>query len=239
MARKGGINFTVGGTTVANAETAFDRLSHQVRIIHKHLGELTRPFDKISSHLVKSIKQKFDNGTFNQAPDGGTIKRSRYTKSLRKRRNIPEDNPRLKSTGALRDSIKRITGPTAKQKGVEDREVLTLRIGSAGVPYAKDQLMGGVWEIPIILGEMTKKGYEHKYIDWDGIQGTPSNSQIYGKKWAKLSTLRRETHRVHYPGNDIFGISSDNEAYITRVLMDFFQQAIKTANEGGGGVVPF
>jgi len=238
MARKGGINFTVGGSTVKNADTAFDRLSHQVAIIHRHLGELTRPFDKISAHLIKSIKSKFDSGAFNQDPEGAVIKRSRYTKSIRKRRGLPSD-PRLKATGRLRDSIVRRPGPTAKKKGVKDREVLTLRLGSVGVPYVREQIMGGVWEVPVMLGEVNKRGTQHKYIDWDQLEGTPSNSQIYGNKWSKLSGLKKEIHEVTYPGNDIFGISSDNEAYINRILIEFFQQAVKAKGKGGGGLIPF
>ena len=242
MARKGGINFTVGGATVANAETAFDRLAHQVSVISKHLGELTRPFDKIAARMVPRIKQKFRDGVFDTDESGSVITPSKFTKRIKKQTATDwGSDHRLIRTGKLMHSIRRRPGPTAKSKGVEEREVLTLRIGSVGVPYAKDQILGGVWEVPVFIGKVNKRGYQHKYLDWErAIPENPGgNAGKYGADTKRITALPRGIEQVTYPGNNIFGLSDDDNNFIKRLLLQYFQQAVKEASKGGGGVIPF
>jgi hypothetical protein len=242
VARKGGINFTVGGKTFADADSAFDRLTHQVSVISKHLGELTRPFDEIGPKLMASIRNKFNDGAFNVDESGSVITPSKFTRRIKKHTatHWNSDN-RLVRTGKLMNSIRRRPGPTAKTKGVEEREVLTLRIGSVGVPYAKDQILGGVWEVPVFIGNTNKRGYQHKYIDWE--RATPDspggNAGKYGAATDRITALPRGIERVTYPGNNIFGLSDDDNNMIKTILLQYFQQAVKEASKGGGGVIPF
>jgi len=222
--RAGRIEFYVGARRLRNAEHAMDELTAQTRTIQKKVGDLTRPFDKISSKLLRSIKQRFDSGAFDKKEftGGEKITKSRWTRAVRKARGANPVNPALKQTGALKNSIQRMPSPT-KTKGGRRREVAVLRLGSQGVPYAQIHLTGGEWRVPVRAVDDDS----FPYLDYDELDDVPSNRQMYGNQWTKISTLPKRFKTVEIPVRNYFALSNNDEAMIEREINKALQNTIK------------
>ena len=221
------VTFTVGGVNVANEDSFMDKLVQETNALKKHLGELTPVFDELTSgpsNLIQRIQKRFDDGSLNKKKyrgSGAPFKRSQYTKLARKN---PNGNT-LKDTGRLRDSIGRMSSPTKNKSGGQ-REVNVLRIGSKGVKYAIDQLMGSSWEIDVFMGPKTKHG-QRKYPDM--TQFGKSNSNHYGNQWKKIQKYTQGTHIVDVPPTDFLLLDTPMQKYIQKTITQFLQEVLDNA----------
>ena len=222
------ITFTVGNVNVANEDAFMDELVKEANTLKKHLGELTPVFDKITNGpggLIQRLKNRFDTGALNSKKfrgSGAPFKRSRYTKLARRNPN----GPTLKDTGRLRDSIGRLASPTKSKSGGQ-REVNTLRIGSRGVRYAVDQLLGGVWVIDVFQGPNNKSGKPRLFPDME--QFGKSNSSHYGAQWKKIRNYTSGTTTVDIPYTDFLLLDTPMRNFIQKTITDFFNQVVQNA----------
>lgn len=207
---KVGINFTVGSRTYDNAIEGFDVWQRDLRKIKRKLGDLTRPFDEISNEMVSRIRHRFWNNTFGSPPFPS--KTSGFTRLVRELKGQDPDGPKLFASGALEYSIKRLKSPTKTELG-EQREVLTLRIGSLGIDYAEDVLKGYSWNIPVRVGEKSEV-----YIDPDRMDVSISSRNYWGDRWGYIHRLPRGYHTIDVPARNFFTIFREDEVFIDKVI---------------------
>tara|TARA_Y100000356_G_scaffold122172_1_gene116100 strand:+ start:211 stop:885 length:675 start_codon:yes stop_codon:yes gene_type:complete len=218
------IKFTLGGRNYEDADGAFDALTGKFKALTKQLGELTPVFDKISPTLVKQIKQRFDTdeldfAPYNQDAPGGS-RRSQFTKKIRRN----PGGPTLKNTGRLQKSISRLGSPTKNKSGGQ-REVMTLRIGSRGVPYAQDHLFGGTWEVPIFQSRQGRK-----YINYDRIAASEkTNSGEYKSRWPQIKKMTQTTAQVEIPQRNFLLMDDDMVNFVIRTVSNFTNKVIDNA----------
>jgi len=213
--RKAGIKFTIGGTTFSNPVQAMESFTRPAGQIKNRLGELTSVYDEIAPQLINRIKHRFNSDFFGTSPMPPLGDKAR---KVRKARGINPDNPTLVGTGALRDSIKRRPGPTRSAEGGQ-REVYMLRIGSTGVPYAKDVFEGSIWELPVFFHP---GGWF--LIDYDHVEGAvQSTDQAYTKN--TLDFMRREMTatvlQVPVPARDFLQMMPEDERLIMSKVETF------------------
>jgi len=210
---KAGIKFTVGGKTYDDATASFEEMSSKLKIIKKSLGDLTKPYDEISSGLLANIRNRFNDNTF-----GNPIyskQKSGFTRQVRKVRGASGDTT-LKATGRLRDSVHRVPSPTKNELG-EQREVFVLRIGSSRVPYALKQLEGGTWEVPVRVNDKGRKFLDVDKID-DAIM---SNAEYWGKRWKKISTFETDEHIVQVPSRNFLALFPEDREFIDNIINEW------------------
>ena len=133
----------------------------------------------------------------------------------------------MEASGDLKDSIKRLKGPTST--GKEHREVAVLRIGSVGVSYSRDVLDGAPWEVPIRINPKSQK----RYIDLDKIRRSgKSNSQFYGKQWTQIKGYPQSTTTVQVPARNFLHMPKNEAKRVEQILQDWIAENISK-----GGVV--
>lgn len=222
------ITFTVGNVNVGNEDAFMDELVKEANELKKALGELTPVFDKItngSGGLIQKLRNRFDNDALNTKKfrgSGAPFRRSRFTKLARTRPN----GPTLKDTGRLRDSIGRLSSPTKNVSGGQ-REVNTLRIGSRGVRYAADQLLGSSWTIDVFQGPKNKSGKPKLYPDM--TQFGKSNSSHYGAQWKQIRNYTAGTTTVDIPSTDFLLLDTPMRNFIQKTITSFFNQVVQNA----------
>ena len=222
------VTFTVGNVNVANEDAFMDALVKETNEIKNALGELTPVFNRITngpSGLIQRLKNRFDNDALNTKKfrgSGAPFKRSQYTRLARRK----PKGPTLKDTGKLRDSIGRLSSPTKSTSGGQS-EVNTLRIGSRGVRYATDQLMGGVWTVDVFQGPTGKSGKQKLYPDME--QFGKSNSAHYGSQWRKIRNYTSGTTTVDITPTDFLLLDTPMRKFIQDTITRFLNEVVRNA----------
>lgn len=223
MSRKAGIKFTVGSSTTNNPVEALSQFQQPARNLKKKIGELTTVYDEIAPVIINRIKGRFNNGTFGDPPFPPIGDMAYKLRHARAGDTSTQDNPALVSTGALRDSIKRRPGPTKGQDGGQ-REVYVLRIGSSGVPYARDVLNGSTMHVPIFrhLGDPHQE--EWFLLNYDAIKDSKvTNDEMYTRKTLSYINwmMEPDMYIEDVPGRDFFQLWPEDEQFIFKKVNEF------------------
>lgn len=214
-----GIRYTVGSKTFTDAAKGFEAWEKGLLELKKELGDLTRPFDEISSQLLINIQQRFKDNTFGQAPF--VSQTSRFTKHARRARGHNPQGSKLFASGTLAGSIKRSPSPTKSDLGGQ-REVFVLRMGTVGAPHAKRQILGGVWIVPVRQGPRGGK-----YLDVEKLTGsTMSGEQFWGERWGRISSYPESTTRVIIPPRNFLQLFDNDRQVISSTIQGWIQQVI-------------
>ncbi len=219
-----GITFKVGNRIFDSPEGAFNGIQRRLTKLSKVLGDLTRPFDEVAAVIVPRIKARFDTGELARPPyRPGNTRRSRFTRNIRRARGEDPDGPTLKASGKLQSAVSRRPGPTKSAEGGQ-REVhrMTIGINSSRAPYYKEQILGGIWEVPVRVG--SRGG---QYFDPDRVSGASmSSSRYWGpSRWSRLSKLPEGFKEVAVPPTNIFHMTVDDESIIRNILLDYLWNA--------------
>jgi len=219
-----GISFKVGNRIFASPEGAFDGIQRRLTKLSKVLGELTKPFDEVAAVIVPRIKSRFDTGELGRPPyRPANTRRSRFTRNVRRARGEDPEGPTLKASGRLQSAVSRRPGPTKSAEGGQ-REVhrMTIGINSSRAPYYREQILGGIWNVPVRVGP---KGGQH--FDPDRLRGSGmSSSRYWGpKRWEQLSKLSEGFKEVTIPPTNIFHMTTDDESLIRNILLDYIWRA--------------
>lgn len=215
-----GITFKVGNKRFDSPDRAFSGIQKRMVKLSKVLGDLTRPFDDVAAVIVPRIKARFDTGELGRPPyRSANTRRSRFTRNVRIARGEDPDGPTLKASGRLQSAVSRRPGPTKSAEGGQ-REVhrMTIGINSSRAPYYKEQILGGVWSVPVRIG--SKGG---QYFDPDRIRSAGmSSSRYWGpQRWEQLSKLAEGFKEIQIPPTNIFHMTVDDEALIRNILLDW------------------
>ena len=219
-----GITFKSGTRSYGNGDAAFANVQTRLRKLSVELGDLTQPFDEISSIILPEIKRRFNTGELGDTPyrDKKT-RRSRFTRNVRRARGQDPDGPTLKASGDLQAAVERKKSPTKNRLGGQ-REVRRLVIGinSGKAPYYRTQLEGGTWEVPVRIG---KRGGMH--FDPDRVPGSSmSSSRYWGpRQWVHYAKLPEGIKEVQVPATNIFYMHDDDAKMIRNVLLDWAWRA--------------
>jgi len=219
MARKkASIKFTIGGVTTGNPFEAMEQFQKPAMSVKKNIGELTRVYDRIAPVIIDTIKNRFNQDTFGRSPFPilGSL-----APKVKQARGYGKDNPALVGSGALRDSIGRRPGPTKTAEG-GNREVYTLRVGSTGVPYARDVIEGSTWQVPVFT---SPEGFF--LIDYDQLEDSvETNESMYTENTLRSinNQYSSETFDIPVPARNIFYMSPSDEDFIFNQVEDFLMR---------------
>ena len=212
---RAGIKFTVGSQTVNNPMAAMDRFTAPARQIKRTVGELTTVYDQIAPELINRIRNRFNSDYFGTPPMPLLGDKAR---EVRRSRGDDPDGPTLVSSGRLMNSIHRRPGPTKNEEGGQ-REVYILRIGSTGVPYAREVLEGSIWDLQVFWHE---DGWF--LIDHDNLERTiTTNEREYTPR--TLSFIQNQMTpmvlQVPVQARDFLQMLPEDERFIMSRVNDY------------------
>lgn len=196
---------------------AMRQFTSPARRLKEGIGELTTVYDQIAPELINRIRNRFNSNYFGEHPFPPIGDKTRV---VRKARGDDPKGPALVSSGRLRDSIKRRPGPTKSGDGGQ-REVYVLRIGSTGVPYAKEVLRRRDWELPVFFHE--EKGWF--LIDHDNLPGAiSSNQREYTPGTLKFieTDMEHTALSIPVPGRDFLAMPPEDQNFAMSRINDFF-----------------
>lgn len=226
MAMKTGISIRVGRQNVGSFPAATRIFQKKLDALQRQLGEMTRPFNEISPLLIANIKRRFDSGSLAGPPfRKETFKRSHWTMKAREAKSQNPYGPTLLASGSIRDAITRKDSPT-KSPGGKQREVYRLVIGITGgsVPYHKEQLWGGTWEVPV-FAKLNRNGEVTYYLDTERLDGAMSNQSFHGPIiYNYIKDEERTTINVSIPETNFLMITPIEKRITTRIFNKWFTQ---------------